>query len=112
MTIRLAVLLVTLLWAAGPPRDVSGVWTIAVGSQSASVTCNFKQDGEDLSGECKGAGGAVLQVVGAVTDDTVTWQIDDDLLFSGTLDEKGEVITGTFLFDGGNGSDSFTARKQ
>jgi hypothetical protein len=83
MTLSPLVLVVTILSVAGSARDV-----------------------------CKGADGAVLRVEGEVIDDTVTWQIDDDLLFSGTLDETGEVITGTFLFDGGNGSDSFTARKK
>jgi len=92
--------------------DLSGVWTIVPDSQPASVTCTFKQEGEKLTGECKGAGGAPLRVSGEVKGTAVSWVMDSEMIFSGTVDETGKRIEGAFTFDGGNGSGTFTARKQ
>jgi hypothetical protein len=108
MNFSLAALVVIVLSTV----DLSGVWTITPDSLPGSVTCTFKQEGDKLTGECKGAGGAALKLAGEVSGSEVSWAIDNEMIFAGTIDETGRTIEGAFSFDGGNGSGTFTAQKQ
>ena len=67
--------------AAAP--DISGKWKmhseIAV-SESDSV-CTFKQDGNKLSGNCKGMDGTV-DLTGVVTDGDIHWSVQTE--YNGT----------------------------
>jgi hypothetical protein len=119
MTKLIALVVWSVLWAALPAADVSGVWNLEMswesGSNSTGV-CTFKQDGAKLTGICGGT--EKFPIAGEVKDRTVIWQFDvaqdgskGRMTFTGVLDEAGTIITGACTIVGAQRG-TFTMKKQ
>ena len=107
-----AVVTVAVLTAAA---NITGNWAVDVDFDDTSlagggIDCAFKQEGEQLTGNCMG-----VAVTGDVKEQAVTWHFQGkadgpESRFTGTVNEAGTNITGTFSFNGKSGR--FTASKQ
>jgi hypothetical protein len=99
----------------GAAADVTGTWAVDASFDDSSVPggefdCAFKQEGEQLTGNCSGRA-----LTGEVNGQNVSWRLQVDTppqttTYSGTLDEAGTNIKGTFTLGGKNGH--FNASKQ
>jgi hypothetical protein len=74
----------------------------------ASANCTLRQDGERLSGMCEDA-----PLTGEIKGETVTWRLtpagaQDNMIFTGMLDDDDTVIVGRFSY-AGKGDGSFLA---
>jgi hypothetical protein len=97
--------------------DITGNWEIEAIFEDSSVAgggfdCVFKQQGEQLTGNCSGG---TVSVTGDVKGQNVSWRVQgaansDALTFTGTVDETGTGIKGHFTIAGKGGQ--FTAVKQ
>ena len=95
--------------------DVSGRWDLDVkfddsSVQGGGIDCVFKQDGEQLTGNCAGA----VPLTGAIKGQNISWQTQGwseevTIAYSGIVDETGTSIKGSFTIGGKGGS--FTALK-
>jgi hypothetical protein len=97
--------------------DISGKWTVDVNYDSSSISggainCVFKQEGEQLTGNCDD----VVTLTGEVKEQDVTFTIRSKdtppwtTTFTGTVNEAGTAISGTFRFTDERGH--FTASKR
>jgi hypothetical protein len=96
--------------------DVTGKWDVDVKFDDSSVKgggidCVFKQNGEQLTGNCA-AGGVPL--TGEIKGQNIRWQTtawsdEVTIVYSGIVDEAGTSMKGSFTIDGKGGS--FTALK-
>ncbi len=99
----------------GAAADITGTWELNASFDDSSLgggefECAFKQDGEQLTGNCSGRA-----LTGEVKGQNVRWQLQVDnppqtTTYSGTVDEAGTNINGTFTLAGKGGR--FTASKQ
>jgi hypothetical protein len=97
--------------------DITGNWEVEATFEDSSVAgggfdCAFKQQGEQLTGNCSGG---TASVTGEVKGQSVSWRLQgaansDALTFTGTVDEAGASIKGHFTIAGKGGQ--FTAVKQ
>jgi hypothetical protein len=97
--------------------DITGNWEVEATFEDSSAAgggfdCAFKQQGEQLTGNCSGG---TASVTGEVKGQNVSWRLQgaanrDALTFTGTLDEAGTSIKGHFTLAGKGGQ--FTAFKQ
>ena|SRR5438552_9037516 len=97
--------------------DITGNWEVEATFDDSSVAgggfdCAFKQQGEQLTGNCSGG---TASVTGEVMGRNVSWRLQgaansDALTFTGTLDEAGTGINGHFTIAGKGGQ--FSAVKQ
>jgi hypothetical protein len=97
--------------------DITGNWEVEATFDDSSVAgggfdCAFKQQGEQLTGNCSGG---TASVTGEVKGQNVSWRLQraansDALTFTGTVDEAGTVIKGRFTIAGKGGQ--FSAVKQ
>ena len=95
--------------------DITGTWALDASFDDNSVAggefdCAFKQEGEQLTGNCSGRA-----LTGEVKRQIVRWQLQvgnppQTTTYSGTVDEAGTHINGTFTLAGKGGH--FTASKQ
>lgn len=103
--------------AAAAVTDISGNWTVNVKYDSANIpggtiNCAFKQAGEQLTGNCDD----VVTLTGEVKGQNVGFTIQSKdtppwtTTFTGTLNDAGTAISGTFRFTGERGR--FTASKR
>lgn len=126
---NMVVLLMTWLAAAGA-ADVSGEWSISGAFDEASIAkgvkrqadliCDFKQEHETLTGECRPANGSGgVPVVGTVRDDQVEWRFDialspdakkQTVTYTSTVTDAGTRMKGMFSIADLRGT--FTAEKQ
>ena len=73
---RLSVLvLLAALTVAAADRTITGTWkiTINVAGETHEATCTFQQDGEKITGTCKGESGEGA-LTGQIQADKITWQ--------------------------------------
>ena len=99
----------------GAAADVTGTWAVDASFDDSSVPggefdCAFKQEGEQLTGNCSGRA-----LTGEVNGQNVRWQLQVDnppqtTTYSGMVNEPGTRINGTFTLAGKGGH--FTASKQ
>ena len=97
--------------------DLTGNWEVEATFEDSSVAgggfdCAFKQQGEQLTGNCSGG---TVSVTGEVKGQNVSWRRQgavnsDALTFTGTVDEAGTGIKGHFTIAGKGGQ--FSAVKQ
>ena len=83
--------------------DITGNWEVEATFEDSSVAgggfdCAFKQQGEQLTGNCSGG---TASVTGEVKGQNVSWRLQgaansDALTFTGTVDEAGTGIKGHF----------------
>ena len=95
--------------------DMTGTWALDAsfddpGLGGGEANCTFKQSGEQLTGNCSGTA-----LTGAVTGQHVRWQLQvgrppQTTIYTGTVDDAGTKIEGTFTLAGKAGH--FTALKQ
>ena len=101
---------------AGQANDVTGVWnfTVETAQGSGSPTFTFKQEGEKLTGQYKGAFGEA-PVSGTVKGNKIdfsfkaTGAVEGTVTYTGTID--GNTMKGTAKF-GDLGDATWTAKKQ
>ena len=101
---------------AGQANDVTGVWnfTVETAQGSGSPTFTFKQEGEKLSGQYKGAFGEA-PVSGTVKGNKIEFSfkasgpVEGTVTYTGTID--GNTMKGTAKF-GELGEATWTAKKQ
>lgn len=96
--------------------DLTGNWVVDVSFDDATlpgggIDCTFKQNGEQVTGDCGEAGA----VTGEVKGQNITWRIRggnprQTTTFTGTVDEAGRSVKGRFTRAGKGGQ--FTASKQ
>ena len=111
--VNLLVMLLTALALNVLPvvSDVTGSWELEAtfddGTEAGGFDCAFKQDGEQLTGTCSGG---TAQVTGEVKGQNIRWQLrsarmpaDNNLTFTGTLDDAGTSINGRFTVAGKGG---------
>jgi hypothetical protein len=100
--------MILLLTSAALATDVSGNWaaTLAVGDAQVSLTYNFKQDGEKLTGFVNTPGGDLQLNDGKVDGDKLSFSVTFEMngnkskfLSTGVI--KGEEITLTTKTEGG-----------
>jgi hypothetical protein len=96
--------------------DITGKWEVEATFEDGSVEgggfdCAFKQQGEQLTGNCSGG---TVSVTGEVKGNDVSWRVQgtnrDALTFTGTVDDAGTGIKGHFTVAGKGGQ--FSAVKQ
>jgi hypothetical protein len=97
--------------------DVTGNWEVEATFEDSrdaggGFDCVFRQQGEQLTGNCSGG---TASVTGEVKGQNVSWRLQsapnsDALTFMGTLDEAGTAMKGNFTIGGKRGQ--FTAVKQ
>jgi hypothetical protein len=96
----LALLAALPVLAADTP--LAGSWNISinVNGETHAATCTFKQDGEKLTGTCKGEYGET-SLTGQVQDDKITWKHEVPyngetltLSYTGTLSSATEIKGG------------------
>ena len=115
---KLAVFTGLVLVVLGAAADLTGNWEVDAsfddgGLSGGGFDCAFKQDGEQLTGNCS-AGTA--QVTGEVKGRSISWHLtgaDPSAAmptFSGTVDDAGNSMKGRFTIAGKGGS--FTAVRQ
>jgi hypothetical protein len=85
---------------------ISGKWNVhqsIVGNES-DMSCTFTQNGEDLTGTCRGAAGDV-KIAGKVSEKKVSWTFNSEyngspltMKYNGTLSSDTK-ITGTVSVD-------------
>jgi hypothetical protein len=104
--------------AAAPSANISGAWAFQVESPAGtgSPTFTFKQDGEKLTGQYKGAFGEA-PVAGTVKDNKIEFTLKVDaqgqaltIKYAGTIEKDG-TMKGTAEL-GELGSATWTAKKQ
>jgi len=104
--------------AAAPSANISGAWAFQVESSagSGSPTFTFKQEGEKLTGQYKGAFGEA-PVMGTVKDNKIEFTLKVDaqgqaltIKYAGTIEKDG-TMKGTAEL-GELGSATWTAKKQ
>lgn len=104
--------------AAIPMANITGAWAFTVESSagSGSPTFNFKQDGEKLTGQYKGAFGEA-PVTGTVKDSKLEFSLKVDaqgqsltIKYTGTLEKDG-TMKGTAEL-GDLGTATWTAKRQ
>ena len=111
-----AALLTGLMFVAlGAGADVTGRWALNAGFDDdrlggGEFDCTFKQNGEQLTGDCSGRA-----LTGEVKGQDARWQLQvgnppQTTTYTGTVDEAGTTIKGTFTLGGNSGH--FTASKQ
>jgi hypothetical protein len=124
-TMRTAVVLCALLVSTVEAADVSGRWALEF-QQDASgplyvADCVWEQDGNRLAGSCTSGFESIVTVRGTVQDRGVTFQFKTgtdtgrSMSFSGTLNDKGSSLNGTWRFvdeKGNTGSGTFIATKR
>jgi hypothetical protein len=98
----------------GAAVDMTGKWAITASfddtREGGEFDCTFKQTGEQLTGDC-----SEKSLAGEVKGQDARWQIQvgnppQTTTYSGTVDEAGTTIRGTFTFGGKSGH--FTGAKQ
>ena len=82
--------------------------------EGGGFDCAFKQQGEQLTGNCSGG---TASVTGEVMGRNVSWRLQgaansNALTFTGTLDEAGTGIKGHFTIAGKGGQFSAVKQKQ
>jgi len=97
--------------------DITGNWEVEATFDDSSAAgggfdCAFKQQGEQLTGNCSGG---TASVTGEVKGQNVSWRFQraansDALLFTGIVDDAGTGIKGRFTIAGKGGQ--FSAVKQ
>jgi hypothetical protein len=112
---KLALVTGLALVVLGAAADTTGTWTLDARFDDSSLggdvaDCAFKQEGEQLTGNCSGTA-----LTGEVKGQNVRWQLQvgsppQTTTYSGTVDEAGAHINGTFMLAGKSGH--FTASKQ
>ena len=100
--------------AAGDKTDISGAWVFQVETSagSGSPTFTFKQDGEKLTGQYKGAFGEA-PLTGTVKGGKVDFEIKGDqgtLTYTGTIEKDGSMKGTVQLGDVGSGT--WTGKRQ
>jgi hypothetical protein len=96
--------------------DLTGEWEVESNFDDSSISgggfdCVFKQDGEQLTGNCSGG---TAPVTGELKGQNVNWKMkagitQDTITYTGTVNETGTRIEGRFMIAGKGGS--FTASK-
>lgn len=96
--------------------DLSGNWVVEVTFDDASmrgggIDCTFKQNAEQVTGDCGEAGA----VTGELKGQNITWRIGGGnprvtTTFTGTVDAAGKSMKGRFTRAGKGGN--FAASKQ
>jgi hypothetical protein len=99
----------------GAAADIAGTWAVDASFEDSSLgggefECAFKQEGEQLTGNCSGRA-----LTGEVKGQIIRWQLQvgnppQTTTYSGTVDDAGTNIKGTFTLAGKGGR--FTASKQ
>jgi hypothetical protein len=99
----------------GAAGNITGTWALDARFDDSSLggdvaDCAFKQEGEQLTGNCSGTA-----LKGEVKGQNIDWQLQvgsppQTTTYSGTVDEAGAHINGTFILAGKSGR--FTASKQ
>ena len=100
--------------AAGDKTDISGAWVFQVETSagSGSPTFTFKQDGEKLTGQYKGAFGEA-PLTGTVKGGKVDFEIkgaQGTLTYTGTIEKDGSMKGTVQLGDVGSGT--WTGKRQ
>jgi hypothetical protein len=90
---------------------VTGTWAMNFIYRDGTHTqgyCSFKQDGNTVTGRCgpEVAGGS--PVTGEITNNEMTWQVEEGPAYKAVLDEGGVFMRGTFSV---SGDGLFTAMK-
>ena len=95
--------------------DITGNWDVDIDFDDTSlpgggIDCAFKQTGEQLSGSCMES-----EVTGEVKGQNVSWRLQKkdsspEAAFTGTVNEVGNNMTGTFSL--GDKRGRFTASRQ
>jgi hypothetical protein len=90
---------------------VTGTWAMNFVYKDGTHTqgyCTFRQEGTSLTGACgpEIKGGDPL--AGDVTGDRLIWRVEEGPSYTGTVEEGGTFMKGTF---GGSGDGIFTATK-
>jgi hypothetical protein len=100
----------------GAAADITGKWEVDVDFDDSStpgggIDCTFKQNGEQLTGNC-----AEAALTGEVKGQDVSWRIQgkgnspEAKAFTGTVNGAGTRMTGTFMITDKHGH--FTASRQ
>jgi hypothetical protein len=102
------VLVLAVLEGAAVAADLNGAWRLHLdpdfGGNDDTTSCTFVQDGRKLTIDCAGG----LPIIGEVTADKVTFDVktgrNNELtaVFTGTLDEPGNTIKGTWRLESGS----------
>ena len=111
--------------AAISAADLSGTWELEFQRDASSplyaADCSMTQEGNRLSGSCLSGWESVQPLRGTIDGDSVTFRLtigtDADVVtsFSGKLDAREAVITGTWQFvdqKGNRGEGTFTASRK
>src|SRR6266853_2614545 len=90
-----------ILVALGAAADITGRWALNASFDDGRLgggeaDCAFKQNGEQLTGDCAGTA-----LTGEVKGQNVRWQLQvgnppQTTTYTGTVDEAGTNIKGTF----------------
>jgi hypothetical protein len=127
MTLALALLGLSLVVHPVAAADVSGVWEMLLTSDATSIprlACTLAQNGQELTGSCKPAGGPQSESVdltGKVDGDRIScqWNVVTPngqkwtYALTGKLDAKSTTMDGTFTLSGGfKGEGTFKGTKQ
>jgi len=109
MRLMATLLVLAVLETSAAAADLSGSWRLHLdpdfGGNDDTIACTFTQDGRKLAIDC-GRGG--LPITGDVNGTRVTFDVktgrNNELtaVFTGTLDEGTNMITGTWRLDAGN----------
>jgi hypothetical protein len=105
--------------------DLTGAWGLEFQRNDSSSLyqgeCNFKQEGDRLSGSCLSGFESIVPVRGNVKGASVTFEFSTGVesattaTFSGQLDAQETLIKGTWRFvdpQGNKGEGTFTATKR
>jgi hypothetical protein len=97
--------------------DLTGKWEVESNFDDSSIPgggfdCSFKQDGEELTGNCSDG---TAPVTGELKGQNVTWKMkagvtQETITFTGTVDDAGTTIKGRFTMADKGGR--FAASKQ
>ena len=108
------------------PADVTGAWSVDLdpdfGGNSDTIGCTFKQDGQNVTGEC-GHGGSEppAPLAGRMQDETFTFEFktgrksEQTAAFTARIDDAASTMKGEWRFVDDQGNDhrgKFSGRRQ
>jgi hypothetical protein len=90
---------------------VAGTWAMNFVDKDGTHTqgyCTFTQDGPALAGVCGPTASGGSRLTGEITNNELTWQVEEGPSYKAVLDDHGTFMRGTFS----RGSEGiFTAMK-
>ena len=120
LTTAIVTVLVGTVEASAQTANVAGAWVFTVTTEQSGTTTpavTLEQDGMTLTGHYSSENLGEADLTGTVNESEITFSFDADLggmvvdvVYSGTLNEEGEIV-GTMEMAGGYVTGTFTAAR-